>query len=198
MSSPSLVSGRRYRLLRVYRATIVILASYGALRLANLWRGPQARERALSRCNRRNARRVRETVLSVQGLFIKAGQLISILTNFLPADFRDELEGLQDQIPPRPLAEIRGRLVRELGEGPEELFADFEPWPVASASLAQVHAAKLHDGRRVAVKVQHLDIEELAELDLKAIRNILRDRGASTADPRANLSLQRAQGDDPR
>lgn len=170
----SLASGRRYRLLKVYRVLIVVLASYGWLRLLGLLRSPEGRERALARLNRKNARRVRRTILDVQGLFIKAGQMISILTNFLPADFRGELEGLQDRIPPRPLAEIRGRLVGELGQGPEALFADFEAEPVASASLAQVHEARLHDGRRVAVKVQHLDIEELAKLDLTTIRNILR------------------------
>ncbi|HEX9731422.1 MAG TPA: AarF/UbiB family protein, partial [Thermoanaerobaculia bacterium] len=169
-----MIQRRRHRLLKVYGTLARVLASYAGLRLAGFFRGSAWNERALSRRNRANARRVRETILDVQGLFIKVGQLISILTNFLPADFRGELEGVQDQIPPRPLAEIAQRLRSELGGGPEELFADFEAEPVAAASLAQVHAARLHDGRRVAVKVQHVDVEELATADLATIRRILR------------------------
>ncbi len=170
----SLISGRRFRRLKVYWVTARVLASYAALRVVGIFRGAESKDRALARFLRHSARQVRHTILDVQGLFIKVGQMISILTNFLPAEFRDELEGLQDQIPPRPLAEIHGRLRQELGKSAEELFASFDPEPVASASLAQVHAAELHDGRRVAVKVQHLDIEELAHHDLRAIRHILR------------------------
>lgn len=164
---------RRFRLLKVYRTLLRVLASYGWVKLAALVRGAAWRERALPACHRASARRVKETILEVQGLFIKVGQLISILSNFLPADFRGDLEALQDRIPPRPLADIRARLRAELGGEPEQLFASFEPLPIASASLAQVHAATLADGRRVAVKVQHLDIEETARRDLATIRRIL-------------------------
>ena len=100
-------------------------------------------------------------------------KLISILTNFLPEGFRRDLEQLQDRVPPRPLGEVRTRLMQELGKPPEELFAEFNSEPIASASLAQVHVATLHDGRKVAVKVQHRDIEETARLDLEALRGIL-------------------------
>lgn len=165
---------RRFRRLKVYWTLARVLASYLALVALALFRGREARERALSRHLRNSARRVRHTIADVQGLFVKVGQLISILTNFLPAEFRDELEGLQDQIPPRPISEIEGRLEGELGGGSSELFTRFDPEPVASASLAQVHAAELHDGRRVAVKVQHLDVEDLAQRDLRTIRNVLR------------------------
>ena len=170
----SLTSRRRFRRLKVYWVTFRVLASYAALRLLAIFRSRASNDRALSRYLHHSARQVRHTILDVQGLFIKVGQMISILTNFLPAEFRDELEGLQDRIPPRPLSEIHGRLRKELGGSADELFISFDPEPIASASLAQVHAAELHDGRRVAVKVQHLDIEELARRDLRAIRHILR------------------------
>lgn len=169
----SLLRGRRFRLLKVYRVTAQVLCSYAGFRLAGLLRGGRWSERQLPRVNLRNARRIQRTIVEVQGLFIKVGQLVSILSNFLPPDFRQELEGLQDHIPPRPLAEITGRLRQELGAGPEELFDRFEAEPVASASLAQVHAARLSDGRRVAVKIQHLDIEAMARLDLQTIRRVL-------------------------
>lgn len=171
---PTVAAGRRRRLLKVYAVAFRILASYGWLRVTALGRQPAVRDKRLASLNRRNARLVEQTILDVQGLFIKVGQLISILSNFLPPEFRSGLESLQDQVPPRPFEEIRGRLEEELGDSLDNLFADFEEVPVAAASLAQVHAAVLPDGRRVAVKVQHRDIEELARLDLQVIRRILR------------------------
>jgi predicted unusual protein kinase regulating ubiquinone biosynthesis (AarF/ABC1/UbiB family) len=165
---------RRFRLLRVYGTVARILLSYAAFKLTGIVRGKEWAELALPAVHRRNARRAKATILAVQGLFIKVGQLVSILSNFLPTDFRGELEELQDRIPPRPLAEIRGRIAAELGAPPEALFAAFDETALASASLAQVHAATLADGSRVAVKVQHLDIEVTARRDLVAIRRILK------------------------
>ena len=171
---PSLTSTRpRFRLARAYGVTARVLASYLWLRL---WRPllPTATyERALVKCHQVSARRVERAILSLDGLFIKVGQLISILTNFLPEEFRGGLERLQDRIPARPLEQITRRIESELGAPPDELFARFEPTPIASASLAQVHEATMHDGRRVAVKVQHADIDEIVQLDLAIIRRIL-------------------------
>ena len=70
------------------------------------------------------------------------------MTNFLPEEFRRELEGLQDAVPPRPYEDIEARIREELGKTPDELFAQFERRPIASASIGQVHLARLHDGRR--------------------------------------------------
>jgi len=112
------------------------------------------------------------TILRLQGLFIKVGQLLSIMANFLPAEFRSELEGLQDQVPPRPFGEIEQRLKKELGDS-MSLVESLDREPTASASLGQVHSARLKDGRRVAVKVQHRDIDRIVRLDLRTIRRIL-------------------------
>lgn len=150
-----------------------MLASYLALRLRRPFLTSMGYQRRLLERHRVNARRVERAILELDGLFIKVGQLISILANFLPEEFRHELEGLQDSIPARPVEEIVARIEREFGRGPHELFAWWNPEAMASASLAQVHEARLHDGRRVAVKVQHADIDEVARLDLTAIRRIL-------------------------
>jgi predicted unusual protein kinase regulating ubiquinone biosynthesis (AarF/ABC1/UbiB family) len=165
----------RFRLLRAYTVTLRVLASYGWLRLRRGLFTPDAYALRLRERHRLNARRVERTILELDGLFIKFGQLISILTNFLPQEFRSELEGLQDAIPARPLHEIEARVRSELGKGPAELFAEFESTPIASASLAQVHEARLlpPDGRRIALKVQHADIDEIVRLDLRALRRIL-------------------------
>ena len=161
------------RIARAYAVTLRVLGSYLWLRLWRPLLGPDAYARALVERHRRNAARVERTILELNGLFIKVGQLISILTNFLPEEFRNGLERLQDQVPTRPLVQIVDRIRMEFGREPEELFAWFDPEPIASASLAQVHEALLKDGRRVAVKVQHADIEEIVRLDLTAIRRIL-------------------------
>lgn len=170
-SSP-LVS-RRFRVLRAYRLVVRVLFSYGLVHVVGFLRGPDWKAHKRMALHRRNAERVVATIQQLQGLFIKVGQLISILTNFLPQDFRQALETLQDQIPARPLDEIHGRIRHAFGQEVDVLFASFNPVPIASASLAQVHEAYLHDGRRVAVKVQHRDIEAVAQLDLRTIRRIV-------------------------
>lgn len=163
----------RFRLARAYVVTVRVLASYLLLRLRRPFLSPEGYARRLAERHRANARRVERAILALDGLFIKVGQLISMMTNFLPEEFRRGLEGLQDQVPARPVEAIVARIRAELGAGPEELFAAFDPVPIASASLAQVHAATLRDGRRVALKVQHAGIEEVVRLDLGAIRRIL-------------------------
>lgn len=156
----------RFRAARAYAVTVRILAGYAWLLLWKPVLGPSLYNRRLVEKHRRNSRRLTRAILELGGLFIKVGQLISILTNFLPPEFRAELEQLQDNVPARPIDEVRARIRKELGKSPEELFTDFDPVPIAAASLAQVHVATMPDGRKVAVKVQHSDIEEVSRVDL--------------------------------
>lgn len=166
-------SENQWRFVRAYTTTFQVIFSY----LWLFWRakffGRAYRDQNLPKVHRTNAKRVYETILKLQGLFIKVGQALSIMANFLPEAFRAELEGLQDQVPPRPFEEIASRIEEELGSSTSELFARFQRVPIASASLGQVHEAETLDGRRVAVKVQHLDIDEIVRLDLKTIRRIM-------------------------
>jgi ubiquinone biosynthesis protein len=164
----------KLRLVRIYGTTLRVLSSYLWLRVRRPLIAPDRYAAMLLERHRTNARRIHDAILVAGGLFIKVGQLISILTNFLPAEFRQELEGLQDQLPPRPFDEIAARIRAELGASPDELFEDFDRTPIATASLAQVHVATLADGRRVAVKAQHPDIDRIAREDLDTIRRLLR------------------------
>ena len=162
-----------WRFVRAYYTTFVVIASYLWLSFwgrifGESWRAPR-----LPIVHRANAALVNATILELQGLFIKVGQLLSIMSNFLPDEFRSELEGLQDQVPPRPYSEIAERIQMDLGGKVDDIFAEFDRTPLASASLGQVHEARLKDGRRVAVKIQHKDIDEMVRLDLITIRRIM-------------------------
>ena len=151
-----------------------VLTGYVWLRLWRPVLGAGAYQAKLAERHRANARLVERTIIQLDGLFIKVGQLISILSNVLPPEFRGELESLQDRLPPRPYEEVAERIRADLGRPPEEVFREIDPEPIATASLAQVHQAWLHDGRKVAVKAQHRDIERIARDDLELIRRILR------------------------
>ncbi|HVV84053.1 MAG TPA: AarF/UbiB family protein [Kofleriaceae bacterium] len=163
---------RTLRFLKAYWTTFRVIGSYLWLRLWARWRSDEWVDRKLHGTHIRNARRIERTITELQGLFIKVGQLISIMTNFLPEEFRRQLEGLQDNVPPRPYPDIEKRVREELGGTPDELFASFERRPVASASIGQVHKATLQSGEAVAVKVQYPDIDQIVRSDLKTLRRI--------------------------
>ena len=101
--------------------------------------------------------------------FVKLGQMLSTRADLLPPEFVTELSKLQDAAPPVPFAEVHATLVAELGRPVEEVFARLDPAPIASASIGQVHAATLHDGREVVVKVQRPGITAAVERDLELL-----------------------------
>lgn len=163
---------KRWRAARAYATTFRVIWSYLWVRLVSRFRSDDWFDHAMHATHLRNARRIERTICQLQGLFIKVGQVISIMTNFLPESFRRELEGLQDAVPPRPFADIEQRIVEELGASPHTLFAQFDESPIASASIGQVHIARLHTGEKVAVKVQYPDIEAIVRSDLRTLQRI--------------------------
>ncbi|NRB48891.1 MAG: AarF/ABC1/UbiB kinase family protein [Saprospiraceae bacterium] len=161
-----------WRIRKAYWTAFVVMFSYLRLYLARKIRGKKYYEKRILALHLRNAERVKKAILELQGLFIKVGQLLSILTNFLPEAFQAPLEDLQDQIPARPYPEIQKRILSELSKDPSELFAEFTETPIAAASIGQAHRARLHDGTEVVVKVQHAHIETIAQVDLKVIERL--------------------------
>jgi ubiquinone biosynthesis protein len=104
--------------------------------------------------------------------FIKMGQLLSTRADLLPGPYLDALTRLQDQIEPFPFEEVERIVSGELGVRISKAFADFDPTPLAAASLSQVHRAYMRDGRAVVVKVQRPDIRDLIVGDLEALNEI--------------------------
>ena len=114
--------------------------------------------------------RLREALESLGPIFVKFGQVLSTRRDLLPPDIADELARLQDRVPPFP-GELAVRAIEKgLGQPLDELFDDFDRQPVASASIAQVHFARLKDGREVAVKVLRPNMAPVIERDLELLR----------------------------
>lgn len=109
---------------------------------------------------------VRRAIERLGPTFIKTGQAISTRTDLVPPTLAWELRKLQDQVPPEPFEHVRAVIETDLGASLDELFARFDPEPFASASLGQVHSARLHDGSEVAVKVQRPDVRRQVEVDI--------------------------------
>ena len=103
-------------------------------------------------------------------IFIKFGQALSTRRDLLPRDIADELAKLQDRVPPFSGAVARAQVERALGRPVAELFGSFDEVPLAAASVAQVHAATLADGREVVVKVLRPGMREIIGRDLEVLR----------------------------
>jgi ubiquinone biosynthesis protein len=111
---------------------------------------------------------------SLGATFIKVGQILSTRPDLLPTHLVRALERLQDDVGPFPYPAVEATLRAELGQPPERLFAELERDPIASASVAQVHRARLLDGRVVAVKVRRPGIEAIVDFDLAVMRAFAR------------------------
>ncbi|HYS08245.1 MAG TPA: AarF/ABC1/UbiB kinase family protein [Myxococcales bacterium] len=112
-----------------------------------------------------SARRFRETLAELGPTFIKLGQILSSRPDILPPDFIAELSHLQDRAAPMPVSTVFQLIESGLGRPAGELFSFIDPEPMASASIAQVHRARLQTGEEVVVKVQRPGIEEQIRSD---------------------------------
>jgi ubiquinone biosynthesis protein len=118
--------------------------------------------------------RIRQTLEDLGPIFVKFGQALSTRKDLLPDDISNELVKLQDRVPPFANELARNIIENELGMSIAEAFAEFDPEPLASASVAQVHTAVLHSGEKVIVKVLRPDIEERIHSDLGLLYELAR------------------------
>jgi ubiquinone biosynthesis protein len=106
--------------------------------------------------------------------FIKIGQIMSTRPDLVPEHITHALAHLQDDVGPFPYEAVARTIAEDLGRPIDQVFAEFSVRPIASASVAQVHKARLHDGRMVAVKVRRPDVLEICAFDLEVIRRVAR------------------------
>lgn len=122
-----------------------------------------------SQVHLRSAARLRDLCCQNGGAYIKVGQYVGSLDYLLPPEYVQTLKVLHNDAPKSPFFDIQHVLEEELNCRVGDVFASFEETPIGAASLAQVHKATLHDGRIVAVKVQHRDVQKHAAVDMKTL-----------------------------
>ena len=188
----------RPRYLRRYRQIVEILADYGfgaflaqmgmsdRLNIPRRWR----RRRDIPGDAMTNPRRFRRALEDLGPTFIKFGQILSTRSDIMPPEYLEELSFLQDEVPPVSWEEAKEVVETELGAPVEELFAQVDPVPIASASLAQVHVARLVSGEEVVVKIQRPNLENTVNLDLDIIYDL-----AQTAHQRISAASRFEVGD---
>ena len=120
--------------------------------------------------HRRNARRMYRGFVRLRGVYIKLGQILSIMGTFLPREIVEELEALQDDVPPQQYWRIKKTFVESFGKSPEQVFKTFNHDPIAAASLGQVHEASNEAGDRLAVLDPPIwRVATIIKVDLKVL-----------------------------
>ena len=175
------VIGRTYRHLNRYRQILAILFKYGFGDLIARLNIDQYIEVGLQMISRKRRDRVEKLTRSERAriafeelgsTYIKLGQALSTRPDLIPADFIQELSKLQDHVPPYPFTEVQKIIEKEFNQPLEDLFGFFEETPIASASIGQVHRARLKNSEIVAVKVQRPGIKKLIEVDLEIMLHL--------------------------
>lgn len=181
---PSLFSiARTYRHVNRYRELIGILIKYGFQDLVERLNLRYYLELGKSVVMQRpvehvqqipRAARVRMIIEEMGTTFIKFGQIMSTRPDLIPEEFLKELQKLQDEVPPFPTEQAIALITSELEAPLDQLFKEFDPTPIASASIGQVYRAVLPDGTPVAVKVQRPDIQKIIEVDIEIMLTLAR------------------------
>jgi predicted unusual protein kinase regulating ubiquinone biosynthesis (AarF/ABC1/UbiB family) len=158
--------------LKRYKDVVALLIKYGRgdlVQQSSLTSVSGVEERALQKKAEPKAEELADDLERLGPTFIKLGQLLSTRSDLLPPPYLEALSRLQDQVEPFSIQEVENIVSTELGGRLSKLFSEFEREPVAAASLAQVHRARMRDGRAVVVKVQRPNIREQIVEDLEAL-----------------------------
>ena len=175
------IIGRTYRHVQRYRQILTVLFKYGFGDLVDVLKIEQYIEIGLQMVSRKRrekierlsrAERVRMALEDLGPTFIKMGQILSTRPDLLPVEFIQELGKLQDSVPPFAFDHVQRIIKTELGTPLEKIFTDFQQTPEASASLGQVHHARLIDGEEVVVKVQRPGIRKTVEVDMEIMLHL--------------------------
>lgn len=157
--------------LSVTAATIAFDYEYS---LMGLPEGSDERARVKHELHTRNARRLEDLCFKNGGIYIKLGQHVGQLDFLVPLEYSKTMrESMLNKCPTSTYDQVCQVVKKELGGTPEEIFDDFDPVPIASASIAQVHVARTHEGQKVAVKVQHTHMTDTAAADFATVELIV-------------------------
>ena len=158
------------RLIRATRVFGIIFLSYmWQMSWARLWPKRYATDARWKTIHRRNARRMFAGFVKLRGVYIKLGQILSIMGTFLPREYVEELEALQDDVPPASYRAIATTFAKSFKKMPTEAFATFNKEPIAAASLGQVHEATNAQGDRLAVKILYPNVATIINVDLRVL-----------------------------
>jgi ubiquinone biosynthesis protein len=175
------VIGRTYRHLNRYRQILTVLFKYGFGDLIDTLKIEQYIEVGLQMISRKRrerleklsrAERVRMALEELGPTYIKLGQVLSTRPDLVPVEFVNEFSKLQDKVPPFSFEAVVQTIETEFKRPWEIAFAQLDPEPLASASIGQVHRAKLHSGEEVVVKIQRPGIEKIVEVDLEIMLHL--------------------------
>ncbi|MBW2094121.1 MAG: AarF/ABC1/UbiB kinase family protein [Deltaproteobacteria bacterium] len=172
---------RTYRHIQRYRQILTVLFKYGFGDLIDTLKIEQYLEIGLQMISRKRrekietlsrAERVRMALEELGPTFIKMGQILSTRPDLLPVEFLRQLSKLQDDVPAFAFELVKEGIEQELGRPLGDVFQEFEETPLASASIGQVHKARLMNGDPVIVKVQRPDIKRMIEVDLEIMLHL--------------------------
>ncbi|MBW4467060.1 MAG: AarF/ABC1/UbiB kinase family protein [Pegethrix bostrychoides GSE-TBD4-15B] len=159
----------RQRPLQIWGRMLSIFWTFAQFIVSLWW---DRRTGGVERNQAKRAIRLREILTGLGPAYIKVGQALSTRPDLVPPTYLEELTLLQDQIPPFP-NEIAYRFIKEeLGDSPDQIYAELSPEPIAAASLGQVYKGKLKSGETVAVKVQRPGLAQRITLDLYILRGL--------------------------
>lgn len=166
---------RARRTIKVTWTAAIVYASYKIPSTARkITRRPAISQDDLSLRHQKTAQRILALALDMRGVMIKMCQALATRSDVFPPEFITHLKQCHDAVPAKSFGVIRAVVEAELDKPIDAIFSEFDPTPLASASLAQVHRARLVDGREVAVKVQYPDIEDIIRTDLANMRRVCR------------------------
>ncbi|GAB6273938.1 MAG: AarF/ABC1/UbiB kinase family protein [Peptococcaceae bacterium] len=169
---------RRKKHLKRYREIAQILSRHGfghLLQILDLTKFLPVRPKKEGKSKRPRLSPAERLLLALEELgptFIKLGQLLSTRTDLLPPAYIQQLQKLQDQLPPFPFDQVADCLEKELGQPYDNIFTQFSPVPIAAASIGQVHKAALKTGEEVAVKIKRPGIEKILATDIEILYDL--------------------------
>ena len=161
-------------MLRGFRAYRVARTVWTGLRIRGRFDnlGDDPSEAQLARAHRKTARDIHDLASELEGLFIKLAQMLGGRPDVMPEAYARVLGRFHDRVQPRPFRQLEIRARRSLGRPLAEVFSDIDPTPLAAASLAQVHRARLKDGHDVVLKIQYPEIASLVRVDLATLMHV--------------------------